>query len=154
MNILGLLGGWQAKAIAAGVLAVGLLAGGVYLHHKWYSAGAAAGEARALAAERERDSAVKNLLDSQRTSKEYSEEINRLRTAKRPDPVVRVCPAPRVVQVPVPATGTDGAPAEGGSVPEPVGRDIGPDLARLTEQADELSARLRALQAWVDRVQQ
>jgi hypothetical protein len=78
----------------------------------------------------------------------YEAEIAALRA--RPARVVRLCPAASSgdVRGAGPAAGTDGAGPAAGELPGPAGGDIGPDLYRLARDADEVAARLRALQRW------
>jgi hypothetical protein len=78
----------------------------------------------------------------------YEAEIAALRA--RPARVVRLCPAARPgdVRGSGPAAGTDGASAAAGQLHGSAGPDLGPDLYRLARDADEVAARLRALQRW------
>lgn len=82
-------------------------------------------------------------------SKGYRDEIDSLRN--RPVPVVRVC------NPPVPATKGESPTGPGageaapgtGALPPQAGPDIGPGLAELADEADQMLARLRALQEYV-----
>jgi hypothetical protein len=66
----------------------------------------------------------------------------------RPARVVRVCPGAGDVPVSGAAGRGHGAPAGPGIIPVPAGPDIGPDLYALAREADEVTARCRALQQW------
>jgi hypothetical protein len=74
----------------------------------------------------------------------YESELAAIRS--RPARVVRLCPDSGHL----PNAGN--APGSGGTapavVPGPAGRDIGGELYDLAREADEVSARLRALQQW------
>jgi hypothetical protein len=78
----------------------------------------------------------------------YEAELAALRA--RPARVVRLCPPARAGDMPGagPADGTDGAGPAAGELHGSAGSDLGPDLYRLARDADEVSARLRALQRW------
>lgn len=66
----------------------------------------------------------------------------------RPARVVRVCPGAGNVPVSGAAGRGHGAAAGSGVVPGAAGPDIGPDLYALAREADEVTARCRALQQW------
>ena len=74
----------------------------------------------------------------------YETELAAIRS--RPARVVRLCPDTGHL----PDAGN--APGPGGTAPAVVpgqtGRDIGPELYDLAREADEVAARLRALQEW------
>ena len=76
----------------------------------------------------------------------YEQELASVRN--RPARVVRLCPDPGDVQ----GSGTPGTPdgtgPGAGQLSGSAGRDIGADLYQLAREADEVSARLRALQEW------
>lgn len=138
------------------VVLLGVL-GGTYL--KGRTAGEARGEAIAQAALRERDTAILALRASQAASEEYASELEAIRNRPVSRRVVRLCSA---ADVPVPGTsegdpggagGAGGVPAPDGSDPRP-GPDIGPDLMKLAQDADQCSAQLRALQGWIKGVRQ
>jgi len=157
MSLTSLIPGFsQAKLILAGVALASLIGGGLYLRHTWISQGEAAGNARAEAALAQRDAAISALRASQEASRGYHEELDALRNAGRPDPVIRVCPRPSPVQVPGPTARTDVPAAPAGELPASPGsdRDIGPALAREADRADRLAAQLRALQDWINGVRQ
>lgn len=147
--------------IAAVVLAVLGWAG--FIVHGWHrDAG------RMAAAEADRDaikaqaaqtiaSLQESIVAAQAASQGYQNELSTLRAAARPVPAVRVC-KPAGGSVPAVAAAArrpDAAGPPAGVVPGAVGgdsgvsRDIGPDLAALTDEADRCSAQLRGLQAWV-----
>jgi hypothetical protein len=74
----------------------------------------------------------------------YESELAAIRS--RPARVVRLCPDSGDVQGAGAARPANGAaPAV---IPGPAGRDIGRELYDLAREADEVSARLRALQEW------
>ena len=75
----------------------------------------------------------------------YEQELAGLRS--RPARVVRVC-NDRGVQGAGPAGTADGTGPAAGVVSGPAGPDIGQDLYQLARDADEVAARLRALQQW------
>jgi hypothetical protein len=88
---------------------------------------------------------------AQTASESYQHELEDLRNTPRPaDPVVRVC---RTAKPALPGSspakpGPDGAAPETGSVPASDLLDTG-SLLGVGDRADEVSARLRALQDWV-----
>jgi hypothetical protein len=127
------------KLIAAALVTAALIACGVIVHG-WHR------DAQALEGVRTELAAVKAQQEaSQKASEGYQRELQDLRTARKPSPVVRVC------REPVPAAGSgggrDGATPGSGELPQTAGPDIGPDLYGLADEADELAARLRACQA-------
>lgn len=83
----------------------------------------------------------------------YAAEIERLRRAAGPVPVVRLCvsPVPAVPRLGAPVPGDGGAGAPGGGVPRvPDGTadgayDFGPGLYWIADRADRQSAQLRHL---------
>lgn len=76
----------------------------------------------------------------------YEAELAGLRN--RPARVVRLCPGSGNVQGARPTGTADGTGTAAGELPGQAGRDIGPDLYQLAREADEVAARLRALQEW------
>jgi hypothetical protein len=76
----------------------------------------------------------------------YEAELAAVRN--RPARVVRVCTDPGNVQGAGPAGASDGAGPAAGVVSGPAGPDIGGRLYDLAREADEVAARLRALQEW------
>jgi hypothetical protein len=76
----------------------------------------------------------------------YEQELASVRN--RPARVVRLCPNPGDVQGSRPAGTADGTGPGAGQLSGSAGRDIGPDLYQLAREADEVAARLRALQEW------
>lgn len=97
-------------------------------------------------------------------SKGYQDELENLRAARAAAPVrvVRLCVNPTVPADSGGAAaqpGPDGATAPGGELSEGTGSntgqgpDIGTDLAALADRADQLSAQIRGLQDYVNRIQ-
>jgi hypothetical protein len=82
---------------------------------------------------------------SQKASQGLQDELTKLRNSRKPAPAVRLCRGTQ--QVPQAGAGRDGATPGAGELPQAAGRDIGPDLYGLADEADELAARLRACQA-------
>ena len=80
----------------------------------------------------------------------YEAELAALRARPAVRRVVRLCADPGPDHMPgtSPAPGADGASPAAGLVHGPAGRDLGPDLYDLARDADEVAARLRALQAY------
>jgi hypothetical protein len=78
----------------------------------------------------------------------YEAELAAIRA--RPARVVRLCPETRAggVRGTGPAAAPDGTGPAAGLVSGQAGGDLGPDLYRLARDADEVAARLRALQEW------
>lgn len=78
----------------------------------------------------------------------YEAELASLRDRK--PRVVRLCPEAGAggVRGPGSTAAPDGAGPAAGFVSGPAGGDIGPELYRLARDADEVTARLRALQGW------
>ena len=78
----------------------------------------------------------------------YEAELASLRT--RPARVVRLCSEAGSgdVRGAGPAAGPDGTGPAAGIVHGQAGPDLGPDLYELAREADEVAARLRALQGW------
>ena len=91
----------------------------------------------------------------------YQNELTKLRGARDaagPVPVVRLCKPAGAAVAGVPAAspapgGSDGPAPAAGVVPQTPGPDIGPELYSAADDADELAARLRALQDWVKRLE-
>jgi len=77
---------------------------------------------------------------------DYEAELAALRS--RPVRTVRVCPDSGDMRHARAAGPADGAGPGSGVIPGAAGRDIGPDLYQLARDADEVAARLRALQDW------
>jgi hypothetical protein len=80
----------------------------------------------------------------------YEDEIKSLRDRPVTVRTVRLCPDSRAggVSGSNPAAGTDGASPTAGELHGSAQPDIGPDLYQLARDADEIAARLRALQGW------
>ena len=78
----------------------------------------------------------------------YEQELAVLRDRPVPVRTVRVCPDPGNVQGAVAPGSVDGTSTPAAGVSGAPGRDIGPDLYQLARDADEVAARLRALQEW------
>lgn len=91
------------------------------------------------------------------TLESYHAEILQIRSRPTLAAPVRLCRAPAARSLPGSAQGADGpaAPSRsdsegaGGDSGEGPGPDIGPDLAALAASCEVVSARLRALQQWV-----
>lgn len=101
--------------------------------------------AERVAALKERQQAV-----SEQVIRGYQDEIEALRARPIPVRTVRLCPDARAARVPgaEPARTADAAGPAAGIVSGAAGPDIGPDLYQLARDADEVAARLRALQQW------
>lgn len=86
----------------------------------------------------------------------YEAELAALRARPAVRRVVRLCADPGPDHMPgtSPAPGADGASPAAGLVHGPAGRDLGPDLYDLARDADEVAARLRALQEYSRAVSQ
>lgn len=97
-------------------------------------------------AEAQQKAAQEQAQKAQEAVQSYEQEIASLRA--RPARTVRVCPDPGGVRDAAPARAADGASPAAGELPGPAGRDIGADLYQLAKDADEVAARLRALQEW------
>lgn len=90
-------------------------------------------------------------------SQGFQNEVQSLQAAiaALPVPVVRLCASPAHVPpaAPAPAAGPDPSPTAAGVVPVGTGSDleagpdIGPEIARLMDRADMLSAQTRAILA-------
>jgi hypothetical protein len=80
----------------------------------------------------------------------YEDEIKALRDRPVPKPIRLRCTArPGDVRSADASGSPDGTGSPGGVVPEPDGRDIDVQaLYGLAQEADEIAARLRALQGW------
>ena len=81
---------------------------------------------------------------SHAASKGLQDEIEKLRTARKPAPVIRLHRCPD--KVPGAGAGRDGSTTGAGELPQEAGLDTGP-IYDLADEADELAARLRACQA-------
>jgi hypothetical protein len=81
---------------------------------------------------------------SQAASKGLQDELQTLRAARKPAPVIRVCRDPD--KLPQAGTGRDDPAPGAGELPPETGLDTGP-IYDLADEADELAARLRACQA-------
>jgi hypothetical protein len=129
---------WIKAGLAAAVLvALGFLAWTV---HGWHR------DAQQLEAVR-RDMAALQAAQaaSQKASEGLQNELEELRSSRKPAPPVRVCkPAKPVPQA---GAGRDDPATGAGELPKEAGPDIGADLYGLADDADELAARLRACQA-------
>lgn len=103
----------------------------------------------ALAAERA------NRKRAEEASNAYQSELASVRARPRSTSPVRLCvAAPSVPGAGYTARGSDGSASRAGGDAGSAGADfaqgadIGPDLRALALEADELNARLRALQKW------
>ena len=147
---------WRLIGYGSAVAAVALMGWRVSVWHE--SHGKLQAAENALEAEREcREGTVcakraAELTQKAETTRQevvasYEQELASVRS-ERPVRVVRVCADPGNV----PGSGTpgaaDGSTAPGGVVSGPPRPDIGPDLYALAREADEVAARLRALQEW------
>lgn len=93
------------------------------------------------------------LKSSQEASRGYSEELETLRSARKPAPVVRLC---RPAANPVPAGSDPAARVDGGAAPAGLvredaagDREVGQALFNVAEEGDRCSAQVRALQGWI-----
>ena len=148
----------QLSAIKIGAVIVAVLA---IMYVGWLVNGWRQDSHDKAAAEAARDAAVREAAQiaeslteqiraSQEASEGYQNELATLR-ANRVPRVVRLCSDP-AAGVPAPGStpgGSDGPAPGPGSVPPSPGRDIGSGLYGVADTADELAARLRALQEWV-----
>jgi len=147
------------RLIGAGVAVAALVAFG-WRVNEWRQGyhGKAAAEARTAEIAKEASEAMVLLAERHRQALEASEkhqdELSTLRAARDaapPAPVLRLCREPRV---PAPSAsggstpGPDAARASGGEFQEETRFDTRP-LYDEADRADELAARLRALQEWV-----
>lgn len=142
---------------AAGALAlVGLL---WYAHHAIDQGGykRAQGE-YAVALAKLKDEHQQELLardlQTEEASNAHQQELSRLR-GNRPSRVVRVCDSAsgsNQVHDAKTSGGPVGPTPSGGLLPQGDGsRDIGPGLYAIADDADECSAKVRALQDWIKR---
>jgi hypothetical protein len=96
----------------------------------------------------------KRLKDSKDAAEGFQNELKDLRdyVSTVPPRVVRLCPVPRNSPDTSGRPGTDEAPAGAGELQEAPernlepGPDIGPDLEKLADDADEIVAQCRGLQ--------
>jgi ADP-ribosylglycohydrolase len=108
----------------------------------------------------ERSARIHEIQIAEKASKDYQHELEALRAARGPAPVVRLCrPAVPAAPTAVTAGGADAGPAPsgvglsgptGGDQPGP---DIGGDLDAIAARCDALTAQLRALQGWERAIQ-
>ena len=148
---------WRAVAAVAGVAGVALMGWRVTAWHGAYEA--LPGVREALAREeacadgsrcRERQRALEaaQAAKSKEVVDGYERELADVRGRPVPVRTVRLCPDRGNVPGARPARPADGPGAPAADVPEAPGRDLGPDLYQLARDADEIAARLRALQEW------
>jgi hypothetical protein len=138
------------------LIALGLVVGAVaYVHQRAYNRGQAD-----IQAEWDADKALqledynKRLKDSKDAAEGFQNELKDLRdyVSTVPPRVVRLCPVPRNSPDTSGRPGTDEAPAGAGELQEAPernlepGPDIGPDLEKLADDADEIVAQARGLQ--------
>lgn len=147
------------RLIAYSMAAVAVLAIGWQVHG-WRQGylGKAAAEARTAEIAQQASEAMALLAERHRQALEASEkhqnELSTLRAARDaapPAPVLRLCREPRVPAPgsrSSPAPGPDAAAAPSGEFQEETRFDTRP-LYDEADRADELAARLRALQEWV-----
>lgn len=152
------------KLIGIGVIVAVLVAGGAYLRHSGYQAGKAACEAdmaaqvaEATAKADEIEKAAESTVSSMRIEYEtiiaaqderYRDAVARVGPVRvRPQPAGsgKMPPAAGAPAGDTRAAGRDGLSGPAGS---DFGRDIGPDLARLTQIADLQTQRLIACQKY------
>ena len=145
----------KVGALVAVVVALGLFGWRVHAWHEGYKELAAeracepateCAKRAARFAEAQQKAAQAASQKAQEAVTSYEQEIASLRA--RPARVVRLCPDSGGVRDAAPAAGADGPSAGPGVVPTTAGRDIGADLYQLAKDADEVAARLRALQQW------
>lgn len=142
--------------VAAALLAaLGLFGWRVHAWHEGYKALAAeracepeteCAKRAARFAEAQQKAAQAASQKAQEAVQSYEQEIASLRA--RPARVVRLCADQGGVRDAAPAAGTDGPAAPAAVVSGQAGVDIGADLYQLAKDADEVAARLRALQQW------
>lgn len=150
---------WRLIGLGAAVAAVGLMGWRVSEWRQAYKA--LPGVEAALEAEKacedgsncaERVAALQAAQEavSQQVVSSYEQELAGLRDRPLRTRTVRVCPEAAAGDVRYPAApdSTDGAGAPAGIVSGPPGRDIGPELYQLATDADQVAARLRALQEY------
>lgn len=145
----------KVGALVAIVAALGLFGWRVHAWHEGYKALAAeracepateCAKRAARFAEAQQKAAQAASQKAQEAVTTYEQEIASLRA--RPARIVRLCPDSGGVRDAAPAAGTDGAAAPAAVVSGQAGVDLGPDLYQLAKDADEVAARLRALQQW------
>ena len=148
------------RLIAYGLAGAALLGGVFWFSHARYTAGEAAGDARAAAAESARDQAIATLQTEraerarlEKASHDYQTELAGLRAQPVVTTPVRLCrPAARVPAAATAAGGPGAAVPAAGVVPSGTGTDLvagpdlGPGLRALARRADEVSAQGRAIQ--------
>lgn len=148
---------WRLVGYGAAVLAVALMGWRVTVWHASHEA--LPGVQAALEAEQScadgsqckaREIALQEAVghETVRIVTGYEAELASLRDRK--PRIVRLCPEARAggVRGPGSTAGPDGTGPAAGIVSGPAGADLGPDLYRLARDADEVAARLRALQQW------
>ena len=147
--MIALLAYWRIAAGAA-VVALILWAGWLVMSWRDDSHHLAAVTAQLAA---ERASHAREIALAAKASKDYHDELDSIRTARQPVPVVRLCRAAPAVPASTPGR-TDDSPAasgvglsgsQGGDQPGP---DIGSDLDQIAARCDAVTAQLRALQGW------
>lgn len=150
---------WLIRYLPHIALAAAFGLGTIWVVHQRARADAAearaeAAEAAAAQAQAALERAAEDARIARKATEGYLNEIDRLRV-RQPARAVRVCPqpAPRVSEVPGAPGGTDAPSAPGGELPAGTGQDIGPRLYSEADRADELAARLRALQEWLKAVE-
>jgi hypothetical protein len=125
--------------LAVFAVLLGFLAFFAYKVHSWRS------DALQLGAVRQEMESLKASQEaSHAASRNLQDELTKLRTARKPAPVIRVCKPAK--QVPGAGAGRNGATTGAGELPQEAGLDTGP-IYQLADEADELAARLRACQA-------
>jgi hypothetical protein len=149
---------WRLVGAVGMVVAVALMGWRVSAWHEAYEA--LPGVKAALAREeacgegskcdgRQQALEAAQTLVTQKVVANYEAELEALRNRPVPTRVIRVCREARTGDVRFPSApgGTDGTGTPGGVVSGPDEFDTRP-LRELAREADELSARLRALQGW------
>lgn len=150
---------WHWRLIGWGLLAALVAFAGwrVSAWHAAYEALPAAQEA--LEAEQlcqmgskcfERQLELQEELDraSQQTIDSLASELEAVRSRRPGVRAVRVCAGSGNLQGAAAARAVDGAGAAAGQLSGSPGRDLAPELYELAKDADEVAARLRALQGW------
>lgn len=125
--------------LAAFALLAGFLAFFAYKVHSWRQDSLALSGVR-----QEMSDLIAAQEASHKASQDLSDELQKLRTARKPAPVIRMCKPAK--QVPNSGAGSDGPPPGAGELPQASGFDTQP-LYDLADEADELAARLRACQS-------
>lgn len=103
-----------------------------------------------------RATAERERIRADNAVRSYTDEVDQNRRRERPSGPVRLCVQPAPADVPAagrPAVSAGTAAPAAGELPRPAGgypagRDIGPDLRQLADDADAVTAQCRALIGW------